>query len=265
MTAEILVIRTPSGLSGDMMLAGLTRLLGLSADALDERVQRIGVPAVQGVVSVIPRFVAGIGGWASEVSLPDEHIHRCLEDILQLIAHSQLHESARAVACAAFGRLAQVEAEIHGVPPNQITFHEVGALDSILDVCLVAELYAELGSPQVVCSPLPVCDGVVRCQHGLLATPAPAVLRMLEGVPVYGIDADCETVTPTALAMLHALQATFGGWPALTVRRTARVYGARVIPGVPNGAIFACGPAVEAMHRPAVVSERDTPHNHLGN
>jgi uncharacterized protein (DUF111 family) len=265
MTVDLLVIRTPSGLSGDMMLSGLTRLLDLSPDALNERVQRIGVPALEGAVSVIPRFVAGIEGWATEVSLPHEHVHRRLEDILQIIAHSQLHESACAISCAAFSRLAQVEAEIHGVPPDQITFHEVGALDSILDVCLVAELYAELGSPQVVCSPLPICDGLVRCQHGLLAAPAPATLHMLEGVPVYGIEADCETVTPTALAMLHALQTTFGGWPAMTIRRTARAYGARVIPGVPNGAIFAFGSAENAQYRLAVVSERDTPHNHPRN
>ena len=259
MTADLLVIRTPSGLSGDMMLAGLTRLLDLSGDALDERVQRIGVPALQGAVSVIPRFVAGIGGWATEVSLAHEHIHRSLGEILQIITHSQLHESARVIACAAFQRLAQVEGEIHGVPSDQITFHEVGALDSILDVCLVAELYAELGSPQVVCSPLPICDGIVRCQHGLLTAPAPATLRMLEGVPVYGIPAACETVTPTALALLHALQATFGGWPALTVRRTARSYGTCVIPGVPNGAIFAYGQLMKTMQSPEAASERGVP------
>ena len=262
MSVNFLAIRTPSGLSGDMMLAGLARLLDLSAGALDERVQRIGVPALQGAVLVIPRFVAGIGGWATEVSLPHEHSHRSLDEILQIITRSHLQESARAVACAAFSRLAQVEGEIHGIPPDQITFHEVGALDSILDVCLVAELYAELGSPQVVCSPLPVCDGVVHCQHGLLATPAPATLRMLEGVPVYGIEADCETVTPTALALLHALQTTFGGWPEVTIRRTARAYGARVIPGVPNGAIFAFGQAAQVMHRPALDSDRNTPHKH---
>lgn len=265
MTADLLVIRTPSGLSGDMMLVGLARLLGLSSNALEERVQRIGLPALQGAVSVIPRFVAGVGGWATEVSLPQEHVHRSIGEILQIIGNSRLQESARAVASAAFARLAQVEGEIHGIPPDQVAFHEIGALDSILDVCLVAELYAELSSPKVMCSPLPVCDGVVRCQHGLLATPAPAVLRMLEGVPVYGIEADCETVTPTALALLHALQTTFGGWPAVTIRRTARAYGARVIPGVPNGAIFAFGPAENAQYRLAVVSERDTPHNHPRN
>lgn len=260
MSVELLVIRTPSGLSGDMMLAGLTRLLGLSAEQLDERVQRIGVPALQGAVSIEPHFVAGIGGWRAVVSLPHEHIHRGIGEIQKIIENSSLQESARVVANAAFSRLAQIEGEIHGMPAEQVVFHEVGALDSILDICLVAELHAELGSPLVKCSPLPVCDGIVNCQHGLLATPAPAVLRMLEGVPVYGIPAACETVTPTALALLHALQTTYGGWPALTVQRTARTYGARVIPGVPNGAIFVCGTADGA--RAAQHGPDDTGHIH---
>lgn len=246
MSAELLVIRTPSGLSGDMMVTGLVRLLGLSTEPLEGYVQRIGLPALKRALTIVPHFVAGIGGWWAEVLIPHEHAHRSVLDIRKIIEQSRLHESAREVALSAFSHLAQVEGEIHGTPPDQVTFHEVGALDSILDICLTAELYVALGSPRVICSPLPVCDGTVHCQHGLLATPAPAVLRMLEGVPVYGIQAACETVTPTALALLHALQTTYGGWPALTVRRTARAYGARVIPGVPNGAIFAFGTANQA-------------------
>ena len=260
MAAELLVIRTPSGLSGDMMLTGLARLLDLSAADLDERCQRIEVPALQGVLSIAPRFVSGIGGWTAQVSLPHEHAHRGLGEIVQIIERSRLQDRARAVALAAFDRLAQVEGEIHGIAPDQVEFHEVGALDSILDICMVAELHAELGSPAVHCSPLPVCDGVVHCQHGLLATPAPATLRMLEGVPIYGISAACETVTPTALALLHALQTTFGGWPALTVRRTARAYGARVIPGVPNGALFAFGPAAAAAPGAALQTGHEVAH-----
>jgi uncharacterized protein (DUF111 family) len=134
-----------------------------------------------------------------------------------------------------------VEAEMHGIPKDQVHFHEVGALDSILDVCLAAELFAETAVAAVWCSPLPISDGVVRCQHGLLATPAPAVFRMLEGVPVYGVSNAGETVTPTALALLLAMGAQFGPWPAVTVLRTARAYGSRIFPDLPNGALFAMG------------------------
>jgi uncharacterized protein (DUF111 family) len=114
----------------------------------------------------------------------------------------------------------------------------VGALDSILDICLGAALYARLAPARLHCSPLPLCDGTIRCEHGPLASPAPAVQEMLVGVPVYGIDSRGETVTPTALAFLRAAGARFGGWPRGTVERVARAYGGRVLPGVPNGAMF---------------------------
>jgi uncharacterized protein (DUF111 family) len=86
-----------------------------------------------------------------------------------------------------------------------------------------------------------VCDGNIRCEHGLMASPAPAVLEMLNNVPVYGIESRGETVTPTALAFLKAAEASFGPWPAMIVEATARAYGGRLLPGVPNGALFILG------------------------
>jgi uncharacterized protein (DUF111 family) len=268
MAIDCLVIRAPSGMGGDMLAAGLARLLALDQDALSLRVRRIGLAALEGTVMLEPRNVNGISGWGMRVTLPRQHVHRTLSDIEALIAASALGESSRAIAQVAFERLAKAEAEVHDIPPDQVHFHEVGALDSVLDVCLVADLYVELGSPQVVCSPLPVSDGVVHCDHGMLATPAPAVLQMLEGVPVYGIEGAGETVTPTALALLHALGTQFGPWPALTVKRTTRAYGTRVISGVPNGAIFACGSTLTNYRSPALQSKsprkpfQDHEHSH---
>lgn len=268
--SDWLVVRTPSGLSGDMFAAGLARLLGLDTVALAERVRRIGLPALHGAAVLEPRSVRGIVAWGLRVNLPDETAHRPLAEIAAVIDASALAPAARRVARATFERLAEVEGEIHGVPPERVHFHEVGALDSILDICLTAELHAEMGSPAVACSPLPVSDGQVRCQHGLLATPAPAVLRMLEGVPVYGVSGAGETVTPTALALLHALDTRFGEWPAMTVRRTARTLGTRILPGVPNGALFAWGAAAcvpvdgrAACSPPGVAAgEHHHPHRH---
>jgi uncharacterized protein (DUF111 family) len=244
--ADTLVIRTPCGLSGDMLLCGLARLLDLDAAALEQRVARVGVPALAGALQVLPRTVGGITGWTARVTLPHEHAHRGLAEILAIIDAGSLAPAARAVARRAFVQLAEVEAEMHGIAVEEVHFHEIGALDSILDVCLVAELHAELGSPAVTCSPLPVSDGVVRCDHGLLATPAPAVLRMLEGVPVYGVADAGETVTPTALGLLLAMDARFGLWPPMTIARTARAYGTREFTGVPNGALFAAGSRASA-------------------
>ena len=160
-----------------------------------------------------------------------------------IVAASGLTPRAKELSLAAFGLLAEAEAHVHGTTPDKIHFHEVGALDSILDVCLTCALFDRLSPDRFVCGPLPVCDGVVRCDHGLLATPAPASLRLLEGLPVVGIPSEGETLTPTAVSLLKALGAQFGPWPAMVIERQERIYGTRVLPGVSNGAMFVWGTA----------------------
>lgn len=240
-TESVLVLRTPSGISGDMLLAGLARLGDLSGHDLDARIALLGVDRLRGCVRVEPASIERIAGWRAFVDLPAEHAHRGFAEIRALIRRSGLSARAKAIAEDAFARLAAVEGEIHGMPPEQVTFHEIGALDSILDICLVAQLFDELAPDRFLCSPLPVCDGVIDCHHGRLAAPAPATLQLLRDVPVYGIDSSGETVTPTAIALLKALQAEFGNWPRFTVDRVVRVYGGRTLPNVPNGALFVSG------------------------
>ena len=140
-----------------------------------------------------------------------------------------------------FGLLADVEGRIHGIPVLEVAFHEIGALDSILDICLAAVLFDRLQPAQLICSPLPVSDGSIRCAHGLLMSPAPAVQDLLAGVPVYGVSPEGETVTPTALALLKALGATFGNWPNIVPEKLVRIYGGKVFKSLPNGALFALG------------------------
>lgn len=241
MAERILVLRTPSGLSGDMLVAGLAGLAGLDAAGFADALAAVGLPELVGAAAVVPKNVDGIAGLGLRVTLPQAHEHRHLADIRAVIQAGGLAQSAKDAALRAFELLAEAEAAVHGASPEEVHFHEVGALDSILDVCLACELFARLAPDRFVCSPLPVCDGAVRCAHGLLATPAPAVLRLLAGIPVYGIESSGETVTPTAVAVLKALGATFGPWPALVLDRHVRAYGNRTVPGVPNGAVFALG------------------------
>ncbi|MEC9345898.1 MAG: nickel insertion protein [Pseudomonadota bacterium] len=235
-----LVIRPNSGLSGDMLLAGLARMAGATTTELGDIAASLGLP--RDCVVLEEKSVNTIGGWHARIALPHEHSHRTLSDVKAVIARSGLSARARALADRAFTILAVAEGHVHGIAPEAVTFHEVGALDSILDTCLVTALYDRLGAPRLVSGPLPLCDGMVRCAHGLLPTPAPAVLDMLEGIPVRGLASRGETVTPTALSLLRALDAEFGDWPEIVVQRRALVYGTRVLPGVANGAIFALGP-----------------------
>lgn len=242
----IIVIRPMSGLSGDMMLAGLSRLSGLDTKGLSALVETIGLAPLNGSVSLERKAVNSVNGWHCRVDLPREHVHRTLADIRKIIAASALSPKAAELAETTFTLLAKAEGNVHDMPVDQVTFHEVGALDSVLDICLACALYDRLSPDVLVCGPLPLCDGAIRCSHGIVPAPAPAVLELLEGVPVRGIPSEGETVTPTAIALLKGLGARFGAWPAITVEDHALVYGTRVLPGVPNGVIFARGRAAGA-------------------
>jgi len=238
MTACSIVLRTPSGISGDMLLTGLARLAGVGDAELSAIVDQIGLDALRDRLTIAPHAVNHISGWRATIDLPREHHHRTLKTILAIIGASALADEAKALAARAFTILAEAEAKVHGVSVDQVHFHEVGALDSILDTCVAAALFTRIAPAAFHCSPLPLCDGTIRCEHGLLSSPPPAVQEMLAGVPVYGVDASGETVTPTALSFLKATGATFGKWPQCEVIRSDRIYGGKVFANLPNGAMF---------------------------
>lgn len=237
----VVVVRTPSGLSGDMLVTGLARLAGATNADLAELLAGLRLPALKGSIQVQAHSVNDISGWKAQVDLPPEHAHRTFSDIENLLKKSALSDAAQTLAINTFRILAEAEARVHGIDVAHVAFHEVGALDSILDIGLAAALYIRIGAKALHCSALPLCDGTIRCEHGVLASPAPAVQEMLTGVPVYGIASRGETVTPTALAFLRGVNAVFGLWPAMRVRSSVRAYGGRVLPGIPNGAIFTLG------------------------
>lgn len=224
------------------MLAGLLRMTGISDTELDALLSAL-MPELAGSVKLVRKEVNAIGGWHAEVSLPHQHEHRTLSDILDIIATSGLSERGKELSFATFTLLARAEAAVHGNSPEDVHFHEVGALDSILDICVACELFARLSPARFVVSPLPVADGHVHCAHGIIPVPAPAVVELMEGVPVRPFPAQGETVTPTAMALLKALGASFGPWPAMRVDKRALAYGTKVFEGAPNGALFAFGPA----------------------
>jgi uncharacterized protein (DUF111 family) len=239
----VLTVRAISGLSGDRLLAGMALMAGATERDLAglARDLHLSGPAVAPLLE--ERSVGGIRGWGCALNLTPEHAHRTLADITALIRASSLTPEAAALAEAAFVLLARAEGEVHGKPPGEVNFHEVGALDSILDICLVCALFARLKPARFVCSPLPLADGGILCAHGWLPSPAPAVLRLLDGVPVRSFAGEGETVTPTAIALLKTLGAEFAPWPDMRIERQALVYGGKVFANAPNGSIWAYGPA----------------------
>lgn len=236
----ILTIRAHSGLSGDIFLAGLLKITECSEAELERLLISI-MPELANSVKLVRKQVNYIGGWHAEVNLPSQHEHRNLYDIKQILDKSSLTDAVKAVAFETFTLLAKAEAIVHGTEPDKIHFHEVGALDSIVDICLSCALFAKIAPKQFIVSSLPVADGSIRCSHGIIPTPAPAVLEMLRDVPVRPFPGQGETVTPTALALLHSLKAEYGLWPLMRVQRSALVYGTRVFEQAPNGAVFAWG------------------------
>lgn len=238
---RVLTVRAISGLSGDMMLSGLAALTELSNNDLNSLVKELKLPALEGCLTVQPRAVNHIGGVGCDIKLPHEHSHRTLADIRKIITDSAMPGEVKDLSVQAFTLLAQAEAAVHDKKLDDVSFHEVGALDSILDTCLTCRLFKLLDPVVFVCSPLPLADGVIRCAHGYIPSPAPAVLQLLTDVPVYGFSGKGETVTPTALSLLKALGATFDRWPAMTVNKTVISYGGKVFANAPNGAVWALG------------------------
>lgn len=241
---KILCIRPQSGLSGDMLLCGLASLLELDREQINAHLKSLNLPQLENCLHIQNRFVNGIQGKNTEVTLAREHSHRTLLDILDIINKSSMQERAKELAANTFTLLAEAEANVHGKEAKDVTFHEVGALDSILDICLVCAFFTELNPAHFICGPLPLADGSIHCAHGIIPSPAPAVLSLLKDVAVCSFAAYGETVTPTAIALLKTLQAQFGNWASMKIEKNVLVYGSKIFENAPNGSIFALGTAL---------------------
>jgi pyridinium-3,5-bisthiocarboxylic acid mononucleotide nickel chelatase len=157
-----------------------------------------------------------------------------LQEIFQLIDHSSLAPAGRERARAMFERLGEAEAAIHGMPLERVHLHEVGALDSIIDIVGIVHAMEWAGADRVVCSPLNVGGGMVQSAHGLFPVPAPATLRLLGGVPVYSGRVQKELVTPTGALIATTFASSFGPIPPMAIERVGYGAGDRDDPVTPN-------------------------------
>jgi uncharacterized protein (TIGR00299 family) protein len=177
--------------------------------------------------------------------------HRSLSTILEIIARAAIPQAVKARASHAFQLLGEAEAAIHSIPIEKVHFHEVGAVDTIVDLVCSAAGVEALGVDRWIASPLNVGSGTVKCAHGTLPVPAPATLALLGDAPVYSAGAPMERVTPTGAAALRMLDVRYGPLPAMRVK--ARGYGAggRDTPGEPNLLRLLMGEESESAFRVA--------------
>ncbi len=219
------------GLAGDMLLAAL-----LDAGAELEALQR--VPVALGLVGVeidVERVERqGIGALHLRIDAQDDHEHRDYRTIRSLVEGADLPDRARTRALAAFARLAEVEGGIHGVPPDDVHFHELGSLDTLVDVCGAFVLLDELAVERVVSSPLPFARGLTRAAHGTLPLPAPATLGLLEGAALVGVDTEAELVTPTGAVIAASVVDEWGALPPLTLDAVGYGAGTKELADRPN-------------------------------
>jgi uncharacterized protein (TIGR00299 family) protein len=160
--------------------------------------------------------------------------HRSLSAILAIIRGTQLSDSVKERATRAFQLLGEAEAGIHSIPIEKVHFHEVGAVDTIVDIVCTAAGCESLGVDRWLCSPLNVGSGTVECQHGTLPVPAPATLALLGSAPVYAAGPPMERVTPTGAAILRMLNVTYAPLPAMRVAASGYGAGGLETPGQPN-------------------------------
>ena len=164
-----------------------------------------------------------------------EHQHgRGLTEIREIIGHAALNESVKKTAIAIFEKLGEAEAQIHNVPVEKIHFHEVGAVDALVDIVCAAVGAEALGADEIVCSPLNVGGGMVECAHGTFPVPAPATVELLKGAPVYSSGIQAELVTPTGAAIVAVLVKRFTAFPQMKIDKTGYGAGTRDFPRSAN-------------------------------
>jgi len=201
-----------AGISGNMLLGALLDA-GAPAELLRTELAKLAVTGYQVNVSRVDK--GGINAFYLDVQIDEAvHEHRNLADIVAIIEQSTLKPAVKETSKAIFTRLAQAEAKVHGMPLDEIHFHEVGAVDSIVDIVGIAWALDYLCIEHIYASRLRVGSGFVTCCHGLIPVPAPATAELLHGIPYYPGDIEKELVTPTGAAVLATLGTGFGSMPA---------------------------------------------------
>lgn len=235
-----------SGVSGNMLLGSLLNL-GVPAKVVRSALESLGIEDLRMNVSSVTRgpISAAYVSFAGPARSP---VERGFASIRALLEPGSADDPVRARALRVFTRLAEAEGRVHGIAPEEVHFHEVGALDAIGDIVGVCAALEHLGASRISASPLPLGQGTVETRHGRLPLPAPATLELLGGIPTYPADVAWETVTPTGAALVAEWVDAFGPMPPLVPRRQGFGAGedrAGPLPNVLRGVLGSSSPVLE--------------------
>ncbi len=221
-----------SGISGDMILGALVDA-GVGIDVLRSELEKLNLPGYEITALKVTR--SGIAATKVHVCLAgSEQPSRHLPDIRTIIQSSSLSATVKEKSLAVFSRLAEAEAKVHGTDVDKVHFHEVGAVDAMVDIVGSMIGLELLGIMEIRASPINLGSGTVATAHGVLPVPAPATVELLKGIPAYGSAVPFELATPTGAAILTCVSSSFGPVPGMKIRNIAHGAGGKDIPGQPN-------------------------------
>ena len=239
-----------SGVSGDMLLGALVHA-GLDRQLLIKELDKLHLDGLE--VLIEEKIVNAISGIKVTISSERRQELRTLPAILHILDQSSLEPAITNQAKKVFQALAVAEARVHAISVDKVHFHEVGALDTIVDVVGTIIGLHHLGIKRLSCSFLPTSHGFVKCAHGLLPLPAPAVCELLQGIPTYGVDLQQELITPTGAALVATLVNGFGPLPPMAIKATGYGAGSHILSnGQPNLLRIIIGEAMSLIEEQSV-------------
>jgi uncharacterized protein (TIGR00299 family) protein len=219
-----------SGIAGDMCLGALIDA-GADLEAVERGIASLDLEAQ---IHVVPVAKHGFRGLSIRIAHPEQHSHRSLRDVHGILARSSVPARAKNLSLRIFERLARAEAKVHGTTLDRVTFHEVGAIDSIVDVVGTAVAWCSLELESAIASAVPTGTGWIDIAHGRVAVPAPATAELLRDVPIAPCSIPKEMTTPTGAAILRELAVGFGPLPSMQVSRIGYGAGSRDLEERPN-------------------------------
>jgi uncharacterized protein (TIGR00299 family) protein len=243
-----------AGASGNMILGALVAL-GVDEKELVGQIRLLDVADFE--IEFTTRDKSGISAIHAEVKVPHEQAHRHLHTIEKIINDSRLSDSIKRRAVEIFRKLAEAEAKIHGIPVEKVHFHEVGAMDAIIDVVGACIGFEMLGVEKFVCSKIHVGSGFAKMAHGKFPVPPPAVAELLRNAPVYSTEIEGELMTPTGAAIIATVCDEFGQIPEMTVEKTAYGAGTRDYKDFPNALRLILGNIEPQRRRGAEFSNKE--------